>query len=423
MNLFNGVKLFYTTTKIFMITFIWALLISTLFRLNITFELFFIIFIGSNIARYLFKRGTNTNWSLLTGIVAISMIEFFLSKDPFLATLNITFASIVLLKLLSDENSEISYQDYKKEFIRGIYYIFIGSIIYSIISLEKGQNSYSIFIGILAYVILAIITLREAMVYECNIKSSKVSKIINYILAGLGLLLTQDFVYSKLIYITEISKQGINYVLSYLVELFLNLLKYPVTLIFSLFEKFTPDSADQNLFTMYEDMDKVRQIDTIEVAKKTGMDNPVITNILKILIILVCIYLFFKVANKIYYRKSKTNNKEYTEVIESIEKSKNTKGKLKYSLKKIFRKKGSPREEILYKYGEFIDVATKKKIFKSYMTPSQLKNVIKIRVKSNENISIITDLYNEAKFSTHNISDNKKNDMIKNVNKLNKTMK
>lgn len=423
MSWINQVKFFYTTTITLMVTFIWTAIISALFRLNITFELFFIVFIGSNIARYLLRRGTNPKVCLFIGMLPIVIVEFIISNEPLLAIFNITFSSIFILKILKDEISDVNYQDYKREFIRGIYYIFIASIGYSIIRSGLSETSSSIYVVILAYVILVVITLREAMGYECNIKRSKVSKIINCSLGAFGILLTQDFVYSKLVFLAKIIKQVINYIFLFIVEGLLAILKYPITLLFSLIEKILAGLGNEAMLQILEDMGKVEETEPMEVVRSLNGENPIIFNILKIGLLILVIYLFFKAASKIYYKINENRNREYTEVIESIERDINKSEKLKSKLKKLFRKKGSPREEIIYKYGEVVEAAAKKDIFKKYMTPSQLKHVIKIKMRIGGNIEVITELYNEAKFSTHNIEKDKQNKMVENVNNLKKTMK
>lgn len=57
------------------------------------------------------------------------------------------------------------------------------------------------------------------------------------------------------------------------------------------------------------------------------------------------------------------------------------------------------------------------------MTPSQLKNIIKLKANSSDKIDEVTDTYNEAKFSNHHIEISQQIFMEENVNKLNKTMK
>jgi len=406
-----------------MVTFIWIAIISTLFRFNITFELFFIILIGSNIARYFLRRGTNAKVCLLIAIVPISIIEFIISSKTLFAILNIVFSSIVILRLLKDEMADVNYEDYKREFIRGIYFMFGASIVYSLTRSGLGEADSVIYVGVLAYVILVVITLRESMGYECNIKRSKGSKIINYSLGAFGILLTQDFVYSKLMFLAQGVKQGINYIYVFIVEVLLIILKYPLTLIFSLIEKLVAGAGNEDMLKFLEDMGKTGETETFEIAQRIGGDNLLIFNILKVVMLILGIYLLFKAASKVYYKMNKNKNRGYTEVVESIERDSNKNGKLKSKLKKIFRKKGSPREEIIYKYGEVVEAAAKKDIFKAYMTPSQLKHVIKIKVRSGKDIGVITELYNEAKFSTHKIEVDKQNSMEENVNNLNKTMK
>ena len=106
--------------------------------------------------------------------------------------------------------------------------------------------------------------------------------------------------------------------------------------------------------------------------------------------------------------------------MESIEVEQVKGNKLFNKLKKILRQKGTPREEVIYKYGELVHVAEKKELFKPYMTPRQLNHIIKIRVKSSKEIDYVTDTYNEAKFSKHTIEKAQEKLMEENINNLKK---
>lgn len=425
MSWINQVKFFYTSTITLLATFIWSVVVAVLFFQDISFQLFFLIIVMFNVGRYILRRGINPKLCLVISILPIALIEFLTSSEFFLAILNTGFSCLLIVKLFKEEGNDVSYDEYKNIFLHGIYYIFITGVLYSFMRWSEVKSDGSIiYIGILVYIILAVISIREAMGYEYQIKRSKGSKCINYGLVLFGILLTQEVVYSKLILLAEIIKNGVVFVLSWLVNIILSILKYPIEWLFSFIQKLIGDVDNELLLKLQQGMNKS---DTLQ---QESTANPLIFLILKIAflilkiaLVILFIYLLYKAMSKVYYNVNKNKIQEYTEVVESIEVQKPKGSKLFMKIKKLFRKRGTPREEVIYKYGELVDTAAKKEIFKEYMTPSQLKHIIRLKANSSDKIDQVTDTYNEAKFSNHDIGISKQRLMEENVNKLNKTMK
>ena len=423
MSWFNQVKFFYTSTITLLNTFIWTVILGLVFNQEIGLQLFFIIFIMSNLSRYLLRRGINPTVCLFGALIPIAITEFLISSEAFLAILNIGFSGYIISKLLKEEKNDINYEEYKRVFIRGVYYIFGSGIIYGLMRGSGLKSSASIiYIGILSYSILAVITLREAMGYEYQVKRTRSSKFINYGLTLFGILLTQKFVYRKIMLFAEVVKNIVGYILSWFVDIILMVLYYPVTFIFNLLQKLIGDADKEKMAEFLKGMEGLEPGEVDQVQQGVSA-NPVMILTLRVLVGVIFIYILYKLVNKVYYSINKSKLQEYVESVESIDIKKTKESKLVMKIKKIFRRKGTPREEIIYKYGELIDSATKKDIFKKYMTPSQLKYVIKVKVDSSNKIDEITDMYNEARFSEHKINISQQNTMEENVNKLNKTMK
>lgn len=420
MSWFNQVKFFYTSTIALLITFIWTIIMSIAFKENISFQLFFLIVVMSNIGRYLLRLGNNPKLCLALSVIPIALIEFLTSSEPFFAIINIIFSSALILKLFKEEKDDINYDEYKRIFLHGIYYIFATGIIYNFMRWSGFRSQGSmIYIGILVYIILVVISLREAMGYEYQIRRTRGSKYINYGLSLFGILLTQDAVYSKIMFVGEIIASMVANVIDFLANIIFSVLQYPLMWLYSLIDRLFA-GAKGELPKSLIDLGAVTQ--DIQAQRVTG-DGKVIVNIIIAILFLLIIYFLYRSINKVYYRANKNKSQEYTEFVEDIEKQTIKKDKIFAKLKKLFRKKGSPREEIIYKYGELVDTAAKKDIFKEYMTPGQLKHVIKIKVDPSERINEVTNIYNEAKFSQHMIENKEWKSMEENVNKLNKIMK
>lgn len=420
MSWFNQVKFFYTSTIILLITFVWTVIMNVIFNINISFGLFVLLLVMSNLGRYILRRGINPKLCLVMSIFPICVVEIFITRDIFFAILNTIFSSFVIIKLFREENSDISYEEYKRQLSKGIYCIFGVGIIYSFMTWAglKADDS-KIYIGILVYIILVVIALREAMGYEYQIKRTKVSKYINYGLALFGILLTQETVYNKLAFLVEFISTVVGKFIGWLAGIIFNILQYPLMWLYMLLEKLFSGAKGK----MPESLGNLENQKQEELIEQAGVAGDMIVNAIMVIIIILLFFILYKVVSKIYYRYSRNKSEEYTEFTEKIEVEKSKEKKLSTMLKKIFRKKGSPREEVLYKYGELVTSAFKKEFFKEYMTPSQLKKVIKVKVDKATSIDEITNIYNKAKFSKHAIGIEEKEVVEENVNNINKLMK
>lgn len=420
MSWFNQVKFFYTTTVTLLITFIWSVLLSIIFNQQISFHLFFFITVMSNIGRYLLRKGKNPIIIIVLSLLPIVVIEFLTCGELFFGIINIAFSSLLMVKLFKEEKNGISYDEYKRFFLHGIYYIFTSAVIYSFMKWSGYRaEGTMIYVGILVYIIMVVISLREAMGYEYQIKRTRPSKCINYGLALFGILITQNSVYTKIMYIGERVSGQIGNFISWLAAILFSIIKYPLMWLYSIFQ-WLIGGAKGKIPDMMTNFNSAQQ--ELQSERVIG-DGAYIINIIVAIIVILFVGMLFKVVSEIYYKASKSKIQEYTEFVEKIEVNKIKENKLAMKIKKLLRKKGTPREEVIYKYGELVNIAAKKDIFKGYMTPTQLKHIIKIKVNPSERIDRVTDLYNEAKFSTHSIGKQQQEFMEENVNKISKTMK
>lgn len=420
MSWFNQVKFFYTSTITLLATFIWAVIVAILFNINISFQLFFLIVVMSNVGRYFLRRGMNPKLCLLISIVPIALVEFLTSSEALFAVLNIGFSLLFMVKLFKEEKNDINYDEYKKVFLFGVYCIFASGAIFSFMKLSGFRSDGPIiYIGILVYIILAVISLRESMGYEYQIKRSKGSKCINYGLALFGVLLTQEAVYNRLMFIAEIIANEIGKIISLIGKIIFFIIKYPLMWLYSFFYKLISRGE-----VKFPDVrGNLENLTPEKLTEQSGWAGTLIINIIILIVIILFICILYKAINKVYYKANRSRFQEYTEYVEEIEVNKLKENKLFMKLKKLFRKKGTPREEVIYKYGELVGTAFKKELFKKYMTPNQLRHIIKIKVDSSKKTDDITEIFNEAKFSKHEIEESHRKSMEENVNKLNKLMK
>jgi len=132
---------------------------------------------------------------------------------------------------------------------------------------------------------------------------------------------------------------------------------------------------------------------------------PVLILVIKVLILLVILYIIYRFLAR-FRNKTKVNN-GFLEEKEKITKKKNKKHWVKDVFSKIFQGGGSNREKILSTYKGFEKITEEADIYKPYMTATQLKNVTKIKVNNSDDLDEMTQVYNEAKFSMHDMTQDK----------------
>ncbi len=417
MSLSKQIRFYYATSFIMLVSIIGAIITSFFFHGEIKFSLFIVTLISTLVSLYLYSKQWKKGTSIIVPIIPVAIYEV-LTQDIFFGAVNTMFVIYVTVALIKEENEDINYDRYKGKFTMGTYGIFIASAVYGIFGLTSSNVIYR---SITIYLILAIITMREARGYCYNIKKSKSSKIFNLSLVGFAILITQEFFYEKFTMIIKGIYMGFNYILELMSRLILLIIGPIMTWCINALKKLF--NGDSSMFDNFLDSAAIKNnkkelygIDTY----KTPYIDPVFDTIIKILIILLFALIAVKLVKKIARSSSGERSKGYVEVVEDIDNNQKSSNKIINKFKKIFRKKGTPREEILYRYGEFVETARTREIFKEYMTPKQLSNVVKIKVDQYEEVDVITNTYNEAKFSTHCINKEKEQFVEKYVDNVNK---
>jgi len=104
----------------------------------------------------------------------------------------------------------------------------------------------------------------------------------------------------------------------------------------------------------------------------------------------------------------KNNNKDGEVQKEKILREKKNKNNKEGNFSKFIKNfigKPDVKTQILNVYLKFEKKMSDKEIYKSHMTAGQLSSVAKTKIADKEAINSITRIYNEAKFSNHQISE------------------
>ncbi|MEG2289127.1 MAG: hypothetical protein RR891_03205 [Clostridium sp.] len=410
------IRFFYATTFVMLTSMIWTIASSVVFNVEISFYLFIITLISALVARYLFKKEKRLTICILVPIVPLIIYEI-IKGITFLGCLDVIFVIFIIIKLINEENENINYDRYKRVFVQGSYILFMVSMVYA---LTLKPSISIIYRGSIIYLVLIILTLRESMGYCYNVKRSKESRRFNIVLIIFSTLITQDFFYNKCIAMLEAIYGVINFIADKLLSWILVVVGYLIVLAINAIQSLFKGNGSFGEGIMFEPGKTNIDVSGINVGDQV---NPIVTLVIKGAIILTLLVLVIRIGRRIVRNKKLDNEMSYTEIVEFIEVDKKPVNEIFKMIKKIFRKKGSPREEVIYKYGEFVGLARKKGIFEKYMTPKQLANVTKIKIDYCEGLDEIANIYNEAKFSKHSINSNKEETVGKNVDNISKKMK
>ncbi|WP_346932369.1 hypothetical protein [Clostridium sp.] len=259
------------------------------------------------------------------------------------------------------------------------------------------------------------------MWYCNNIKKNKISKLINGMLIGFSVLITQEGFYDKYVMILKVIYSGF----SFITEKLLGWAILAVGSIIMLGSNAIRWLVSGGNVSVESVWGQTRQVQTNIRDMFSGdlIMTIAFSLLVKGVVIVAVLVLAIKLGQKVIEINKENDELSYTEIMEFIERDNKSTNLVVEMIKKIFRKKGSPREEVIYKYGEFVGLASKKGIFEKYMTPKQLLNVTKIKIDYCEGLDEISDIYNEAKFSLHVINKEKEQKVEKTVDNIKKSMK
>lgn len=414
------VRLYYDITFSMLMSIIWTIATAIVFFKDMNFSIFVFILITVLISKYLLKKGKKINFSIIVALIPAIIYEIF-SQEIMIAILDLMFIVIISSILIKEINENINYDRYKNILVKGVSYIFIAAVVCGII---KPQYANFVFRGSVIYLILLVITMREAMGYCYNIKSSKVNKGINLSLVIVALLTTQNFFYNICVRIVKLLHSGFNFIMELIIDIITKIIEYPMMWAINALNKlFAERGADIESIILNLRNNTQNPSKFNKVNMETVKASPVFIFIMKTILMIVLILLIIKIVKKILDGTNFNEGKGYVEVVEDIEQKDPSYRKFINKIKKVFRKKGTPKEEVLYKYSEFVEVADKREIFKTYMTPKQLGNIVKIKVDNCNEVDEVTNIYNEAKFSTHIINREYAQKVEKYVDNINKKIK
>lgn len=408
MSLDRQIRNLYTINFLIFLYIIWSTLSNFGFENKADYKLYIITLLAIFILQYLnYKKFNKILSAFISLIIAALLMYAFMNNFKYLLINMIYYLFIIFLFSKYEKNS-LDYcrlKDYVKNCI--ITMIAIAVIVFNIDIYQKQE----ILKFYLIYLASAIILLRKSRAYINNLykKSSARNDIFITIIL---VVFCFDFVSNKVLKLISFIFSIIGLILSYaaipieyLFVKFVNLICY---LIGPNLKKMLEKVFKALGKAVYEGSNKTAKITKINYGKGKISETVTptwISSILGILVILAIVYVVYKFVQR-YAENGEVKISEG--VFEEREKIKNY--KRKKETKKIFGllKRGkSINDRMVYLFAKFEYAALKKGLFKNSMTADELVEVTRDYLNEDNEIKILADAYNEAKFSGKQLHESK----------------
>jgi len=388
------VKTIFTATYLLFIFICYSILECLLLKDKVNFKAYIIMLAGVLLMQYLLSK--NKGKVLTIGVPCILTAGIsFLMYSVLLAAIN-TFINVVLIVFFEMmDQEEVNYHLYKDRFKRAIFIIVLAGILAPVLNQAV---LYWIFRFYILFLIFAIISLREARNYCNKMRKNKLA-VTNIGIIIVGIIGTTDYVFSLCIKLFHYFLTATNFILTAATDLVAKVIYGPSM-------SFISFIMSKLGVTKMDGTPPIKNIDREVVTKKEAPPTQMFIRIISLLIIIFIIMLLIK-----YYLQLKAaRDKRISNKIEAVKRESiysaekvTKKTTLSNLFNKFFGKNGSRREQILYIYRKFQRRMKLKDIFRPYMTATQLSNVAKIKIDDYEALDSIKSIYNEAKFSKHEI--------------------
>ena len=345
------------------------------------------------------------------GVSILASFIFFKGQTIFINTIFFLFMILITYSL---EDSPIDHLQYKQDVIKSmVVLIFIWLVSFSLgVDFVNAMYRFHVL-----YIIMIIILMRETRRYVYDVKG-KSSMVTNIIIGISVLTLSLDYASQIIAKLIDMLMNLASFILYIIISILTVVFGGPLG---AISDKLKELILKRKSFVPEQSAIEKNLNKQLTVTKYEGIKlPPAIILVLKILILLLILYILYKFLSR-FRSKTKIYN-GFVEEKERIVRKKKKKRWVKDLFDKVFQGGGSNREKILYTYKGFEKITEEADIYKPYMTATQLKNVTKINVDNFENLEEMTTVYNEAKFSTHEMSEEQVQQVKKGHNNIKKQL-
>lgn len=402
MSWYRQIKTFYTISINMFFFIIWAI-VSTIFLTNkLDYKLYFISLAAAFALQFLASKIKNRNFAIVLAIV-IGMLMVLMTSKGLFFILNSIFIIFIVLMVSSFEDEDINYEAYKSRARNGLIFILFMGILMPFVDLNLSKSILKFYI---MYLISNIVVMREARSYAYKLRN-KQGMITNALISIVILLMSVDRVFNLLIGAIKAVLKLLNIILDKIIELLGFILAKPLVFITEKLRAIMQRGMD-NFGDPSKDIQDAEQAKSkIPWDNQGGISFPdwLVTGF-KICLMLLILYIIFLIILRLgsYYSDKGKN------IVEEREKIKRGKTRKDNFIKRMFKELFRPsdlRGQVLNIYRKFQQRTFDKGIFKRNMTARQLENVTKTYIEKSEGIDKLTEIYNEAKFSEHVVTESK----------------
>ncbi|WP_142415187.1 hypothetical protein [Hathewaya massiliensis] len=325
-------------------------------------------------------------------VIYISNLKLFI--------VNLIYILFILIILNKDSDNIINHDEYKYRISKGFILIIIIGILMSVFYRELFREITVLYFFSIA---ISILLLRESRNYDYKIKN-KNSKYLNVLIGISVMIFSIDPIYKGFYFIVRTIKGFLDKILDKILDFLMYVVFAPLSFIFEDLKAYLLSKENIQNPKLGEEVKPIinKNIKT-EEFKVSFLDIPLVNSILKILLVCVILYIIYKIykffIENVYYSSPKESEDEFSEKIY-------TKKKKEFKIfKTLLTSNKDERGIVLETYQRFLKVCYKKNFFKKYMTSTVLANVLKIHIDNNKELEDLSTIYNKAKFSLHEVSE------------------
>jgi len=395
MSWYRKVKSIYSISLVTISFIIWSTLSKWLFKTQVDYKLFLITLCIVFFTQYINSKILKKIFVILVplGLSVLVSLIFFKGQTILINTIFLLFMILIVYAM---EDAPIDHSQYKEDITKSlVVLVFIWFISFALGS-DFVNAMYKFHI---LYIIMIIILMRETRRYVYDVKNNN-SRVTNVIIGISVLALSLDYANKIIAEVLDMLMKLASFILVIITSV---LTKIFGGLVGAVSEKLRELILKRKAFVPGQRVIDGELKKQPPVTEYKGIElPPMIIIAFKILILLLIFYMVYKFLSRFRSKTKKYNG--FVEEKERIVKKKKKKHWVKDLLGKIFQGGGSNREKILYTYKGFEKITEEADIYKPYMTATQLKNVTKINVDNVDNLDVMTEVYNEAKFSKHEMT-------------------
>lgn len=291
----------------------------------------------------------------------------------------------------------------------------------------------NMFIMYIAFFLLSILVVREGRIYSYKIKSKKNLLIDALLIASIIILSIKElmmFFVNLFAYIFNIVYNAIFNCFAFLVNLLYIYILKPLIdwlrpLLYHASKSQTNKEQTTNSNDLFNSTKKLAD-ENRDFTKGIHMSNTteIVLAIIIVAIIAIVIIKLIKKRNSKAFNSGSYITEKREKIVDKIDDiSKEKKNSFIKKLTSILKFNKDNNLKILLLYKGFLNITYIKGFFKKYMTPTELKSKMINDKYDTDSLKVITEVYNEAKFSNHKLHENASELMEKNIDDINKELK